>query len=282
MSAVLTSATLVVAVVAGARGTWSPCGLSMVSAINPLSEHSRGNRYWLTTLWFVAGAVTGGATLGAAGAVLAAMLSPLSHHPVFALGLASVGCLLALAADRGVGGFHLPLHARQVNEEWLMRYRRWLYAAGFGFQIGTGFATYIMTAATYLLVALSALSGSPSLALGAGLVFGLVRGSAVLLSVRCRTPQALLAVHRRLSELEPLSLRTVLAVELLAAVALAAAGSGRIGAAASIAVGAVLVAGPALGARAKQRSAASRDSAPQDSALRNSALSTARPVRTGR
>lgn len=277
MSAVLTVATLLVAVVAGVRGTWSPCGLSMVSAINPLSERSRGNRYWLTTLWFVAGAVAGGAVLGLAGAVLALIGSPLSHHLAIRLTLASIGCLLALAADRRVGGFHLPLHARQVNEEWLMRYRRWLYAAGFGFQIGAGFATYIMTAATYLLVALSGLSGSPSLAFAAGLLFGLVRGSAVLMSVRCRTPQALLAVHRRLSELERLSLRVVMAVELLAAMALAATAAGRIGAAASILVVAALAVAPALWTKA-----ALNLNSKQDSAARDSAAGTARPVGTGR
>lgn len=272
MSAVLIAATLLVAVAAGARGTWSPCGLSMVSAINPLSERSRGNRYWLTTLWFLAGAVAGGALLGLTGAVLAVVFSPLSHHPAISLSLASAGCLVALAADRRVGGFSLPLHARQVNEEWLMHYRRWLYAAGFGLQIGTGFATYIMTAATYLLVVLSGFSGSPSLAFGAGLLFGLVRGSAVLLSAGCRTPQALLAVHRRLSELEPLSLRVVMAVELVAAVALAASATGRIGAAVSILVVAALAGIPALLTKA----------APEPGSGQRSAAGAAGPGTTGR
>jgi MFS family permease len=260
-----TALILLVAVVAAARGTWSPCGLSMVSAINPLSERSRGNRYWLTTLWFVAGAGAGGAVLGLAGFVLALALTPLSHHLGVSAALGSAGCLVALAADRRVGGFHLPLHARQVNEEWLMRYRRWLYAAGFGFQIGTGFATYIMTAATYLLVLLSAVSGSPSSALGAGLLFGLVRGAAVVLSSRCRTPQALLAVHRRLSELETTSLRVVMAVEIIAAVGLAAAASGRVGVAVVAVTVALIAAGPVLTARA--------------SAPRLSSSTPARPVK---
>ncbi len=55
---------LVLTAAAAARGTWSPCGLSMVSAINPFSEVSRGHRYVVTVLWFVAGAVVGGALLG--------------------------------------------------------------------------------------------------------------------------------------------------------------------------------------------------------------------------
>jgi hypothetical protein len=66
------------AVAAAARSTWSPCGLSMLSTITPMAERSRGRRWGLTALWFVLGAVLGGATLGllaaagAAGATLGA------------------------------------------------------------------------------------------------------------------------------------------------------------------------------------------------------------------
>lgn len=231
---------LVISVVAAMRGTWSPCGLSMVSAINPLSERSRGNRYWLTALWFVAGSVVGGAGLGLAGALSAVLLDPLPSGP--ALLLAAVCCLVALAADLRVAGFQLPLHPRQVNELWLMRYRRWLYAAGFGVQIGVGFATYVMTAATYLVVALAGLAGSPSLAVSAGLLFGLVRGLAVLLSSRCRTAAALHRLHARLSAWEPASLRIVMLVELAAAVGLGLAAGRVLGVLAGVvAVGLVLL-----------------------------------------
>ena len=221
----MTAWLLAITVIAAARGTWSPCGLSMVSAINPMSERSRGNRYWLTTLWFIAGAVLGGAVLGLGSALLALLLSPLPGRPA----LAAAACLVALAADLRVAGFQLPLHPRQVNELWLMRYRRWLYAAGFGAQIGAGFATYIMTAATYLVVALAGLTGSPGLAVQAGLLFGLVRGLAVLLSSRCRTAAALHRLHARLSRLEPASLRAVMLVEWAAAVALGAGAGGIVG-----------------------------------------------------
>ncbi len=224
--------TLIVAAVAGARGTWSPCGLSMVSAINPLAERGRGYRYWLTTIWFVAGAVAGGALLGT---VAAAAAWPARWLPAPAAALiGSIGCLIALACDCKIGRFRLPIHPRQVNERWLMQYRRWLYASGFGFQIGTGFATYIMTAATYLVVLLAALTGSPGWAVTAGLTFGLVRGAAVLLSSRCRSPESLRALHLRLDRLEPASRRAVVAVEAVAAGTLAAAGDGRASALAGI------------------------------------------------
>ncbi|HEX8093590.1 hypothetical protein [Jatrophihabitans sp.] len=226
MTGALAAGALLIAAVSGARGTWSPCGLSMISAINPLSERSRGNRYWLTTLWFVLGSVLGGVALGSASGLLALVLRPLADHRVAALWIAVLACLVALAADRRLAGFQLPLHPRQVNELWLTRYRRWLYAAGFGAQIGIGFATYIMTAATYLVVALAALTGSPALALACGTVFGLVRGLAVLLSARCRSGPALRQLHLRMSKLEPVSLRAVMLIEGLLAGGLAYAAAG--------------------------------------------------------
>jgi hypothetical protein len=239
MTGWLTAALLLVVAGAAARGTWSPCGLSMISAINPLSERSRGNRYWLTTLWFITGAVVGGAGLGLGSAALAFLLRPLAGSAV--LVLAASASLVALAADLRVAGFQLPLHPRQVNELWLMRYRRWLYAAGFGVQIGVGFATYIMTAATYLVVVLAGLTGSPALALLAGVLFGLIRGLAVLLSARCRTAASLQRLHARLSALDPASLRAVSLVQLAVAITLGTAAGSFVGVGAVAASAALLL-----------------------------------------
>jgi hypothetical protein len=237
----LAVAALAVAAVAGARGTWSPCGLSMVSAINPLSERARGNRYWLTACWFVFGSVLGGLALGAAGGLLAFAAHPLPTTAALWLGVAA--CLVTLAADRRLAGFGLPLHPRQVNELWLTQYRRWLYAAGFGAQIGLGFATYIMTAATYLMVALAVLTGSPTLAAATGVMFGLVRGLAVLLSARCRNAQALRRLHLLLSRLEPASLRAAVAAQTLAAGGLGYAVAGPAGGIGVLLVALLLIAG---------------------------------------
>jgi hypothetical protein len=250
---------LVVAAAAAVRGTWSPCGLSMVSAINPLAERGRGNRYWLTTCWFVLGSVLGGLLLGLAAAVPAWLASALPHRSAALIG--ALGCLVALAADRRVAGFRLPLHPRQVNERWLTQYRRWLYAAGFGFQIGTGFATYIMTAATYLAVLLAALTGSPGLAVLTGLVFGLVRGSAVLLAARCRTPQALRSLHRRLELLAPASLRAVILLESVAAVLLAAGLAGWAGAGTALLAAVAVLLAPRISPRLAQKSSVPQASA---------------------
>ena len=57
------------AVSAALRGMWSPCGLSMLSQLNPVTERGRGHRFALTAAWYVLGAVVGGAALGAAAPV---------------------------------------------------------------------------------------------------------------------------------------------------------------------------------------------------------------------
>ena len=78
----LTFAAAGTALVAAARSTWSPCGLSMLSSITPFGEKSRGNRYPVTAAWFVVGAAAGGATLGstvAAGAMVASALGATAH-----------------------------------------------------------------------------------------------------------------------------------------------------------------------------------------------------------
>ena len=209
--------TILVAITAAVRGVWSPCGLSMISAINPFTEQSRGNRYWLTAVWFVVGSVIGGAVFGAIGVLGAWLLRPLTGDVMVTAAMAGACCLLAAASDTSAFGFRLPRHPRQVDELWLGRYRRWVYASGFGAQIGCGFATYIMTAAVYLTPVLAALSGSPELALLVGVVFGLVRGLAVLVSCRATDPAGLRRLHRGLDRLEPWSLRVAITAQAVAA-----------------------------------------------------------------
>ena len=178
----------------------------------------------------------GGALLGGVAALGAVAWRVLDRPLVDGAAVAALCCLIAVASDSPVIGFQLPTHPRQVNERWLGQYRRWVYAAGFGAQIGSGFATYIMTAAVYLTVALGVLSGSPTVALGVGLLFGLVRGTAVLLSSGARDPAALRRLHRRLDLLAPWSLRAVVLVEAVAAVVLAGLALGFAGAAVILAV----------------------------------------------
>ena len=220
MTALILALAGLVAVAAAVRSTWSPCGLSMLSTITPVSERAKGNSYRSTATWFIVGSGAGGATLGAALA-LAALGVRAVHPAPTALGIAAlVAAVLAAGSDAGVTGRRLPIHRRQVNERWLDQYRSWVYGGGFGWQIGTGLATYITTAAVYLMVVLAILTTSPVAALAIGTGFGLLRGLAVLLNRRITDPADLLAFHRRFFEAGPMIGRIVTTVELVVAILL--------------------------------------------------------------
>ena len=167
MTALLVVLASVVAGAAAIRSTWSPCGLSMLSTITPIGERGRNHRYASTAAWFILGATLGGATLGLGAAVLAAGVGALDLSPEAALGATAVLAAVTIASDLNVGGFRLPSHTRQVNESWLDEFRSWVYGGGFGWQIGVGLATYVTTAAVYLMIAMAALTGDPLVAFAA-------------------------------------------------------------------------------------------------------------------
>jgi hypothetical protein len=223
MTALLIVLASVVAVAAAIRSTWSPCGLSMLSTITPIGEAGRDHRWAATAGWFIVGATLGGATLGAGTAVLAAGVAALQLAPEVALGVGAVLAAVTLASDVNVGGFRLPSHTRQVNEAWLDEFRSWVYGGGFGWQIGVGLATFVTTAAVYLMIGLAALTGEPLVAFLVITLFGFVRGLAVLLGRSLTTPERLFALHRRLDELLPTAQRAIVLVQ--AAVLAVAAGA---------------------------------------------------------
>jgi hypothetical protein len=253
MIVVLALAAVLVALVAGVRSTWSPCGLSMLATITPLAEQGRGHRYRTTAAWFVAGSIVGGATLGAVMALLAVGTAAAHASPSVLAAIAAAASLAALAADARIGGFRLPVHHRQVNERWLDQFRPWVYGAGFGWQIGTGVATYIKTCAVYLMVVLAALTGSPTTAFIIGVVFGLVRGLAVYLGRQITSTAALAAFHRKFMAMDPVALAAVVACEAAAALTFATLVEPWLGAAIAVAVGATVL---AWAARRRQRNAA--------------------------
>jgi hypothetical protein len=150
----------------------------------------------------VVGAVAGGATLGLGAAALAAVVR--AADPSDGVVVASVVASAAIAAlvDAGAFGRRPPFFRRQVDDAWLSRYRAWVYGVGFGWQIGVGLATYIMTAAVVLTVLLAALTASPATAFAICVAFGLARGLVVLLGSGLRSPAALGTMHERLDALE--------------------------------------------------------------------------------
>ena len=217
---------LVLAVATAVRSTWSPCGVSMLSVITPLQEQGRGNRFRATALWFLLGATVGGAMLGGLMAVLAAGWESLGANVEVALVVTTFAALVAVVSDGKLFGFQLPGHDRQVNERWLDQYRSWVYGGGFGWQIGIGFATYIMTAGLYFLVLVAAVGASTSGALILGTVFGLVRGLAVFAAREVTSLGALNDLHRRFEQWrQPVRKITIAVIALVGSIAGLAAGS---------------------------------------------------------
>ena len=232
----------VVAVAAAARSTWSPCGLSMLSTITPMAERSRGRRWGLTAAWFILGATLGGATLGAPAVACASVVGLLDLPARAVLGTAAVLALVTAGMDLGIGT-RMPHHRRQVDELWLDQFRSWVYGIGFGFQIGTGLMTYIMTAAVYLTVMMAALTGSAVTAMALALLFGATRGAAILLGAGLTEPDRLRRFHRRFEALGPAVRLGVIGVQIAVAVVASGAAWGALGAvtAAVFGVAAVLV-----------------------------------------
>jgi hypothetical protein len=250
MHALVTVCAVVVAVAAAARSTWSPCGVSMLATVTPLAEQARGHRFRSTAAWFIVGGTAGGATLGVLMAALALGVRAAAPSTAPVAMTACAAAILAAASDTRLGGFRLPFHSRQVNERWLDQFRPWVYGAGFGWQIGAGLVTYIKTAALYLTIVLAALTADPVTALGIGVLFGFVRGLAVLLGRGVTSPGALAAFHRRFTAVGPVVLAVVVAVELAVAIASGAVLSPW--AAAAL----VLLSGAAAGGRARRRAPA--------------------------
>ena len=187
----------VVAVAAGVFSTWSPCGLSMMSQLTPVAERGRGHRYGVTASWFVLGALAGGATLGVAVALLALAFHAVGLSAATSSAIAALFALGGAAVDARLLPFAPPFLRRQVDENWLTSYRGWVYGFGFGWQIGAGVTTYIMTSAVFVLIAFAGLSASPLAAFAAAMTFAMVRGLAVFSTARITSPEALRAFHRR-------------------------------------------------------------------------------------
>ena len=191
----------------------------MLASITPLGERGRQRRWSVTTAWYVAGCVLGGtalgavaAAVGAAGALVGALRGPAL------LVLAAAICLAGLLVDLGVRGLRPPGPLRQVDEDWLHRYRGWVVGLGFGVQLGLGVTTIVTTAALYSALLLAALV-SPAAALLVGTVFGIARGLPLLAVRGAVDPASLRAVVGRVASwARPVGRTTTATQALVAAV----------------------------------------------------------------
>ena len=180
----------------------------MLSSITPLGERGRASRWPVTATAHMLGSALGGVALGTLLGVVGWLL-PLERTgvAVAALGLLAVLAVLAVLVETGRLP-QLPTWHRQVDEDWLHRYRGWVYGFGYGAQLGVGLVTIVTSPLLYAALVLAVLTGSPLAGGVVGLAFGVARAAPVLAMRRVTTPQRLGDVHRGLERLAPTGRRT--------------------------------------------------------------------------
>ena len=132
----------------------------MLGSITPLGERGRNRRWGITVTTYVIGSVLGGVAIAGALGGLGAAIGLGGLSVAVRLGLLAAAVLVGLAFDLRLGGLRLPTVHRQVNEDWMVRYRSWVYGLGFGVQLGLGVVTIVTTSAIYAMLLAAALSGS--------------------------------------------------------------------------------------------------------------------------
>jgi hypothetical protein len=165
----------------------------MLSSIHPLGERARHNRWSVTAAAYIVSSIAGGAVVGAASGTVGGLMR-LDVPATVAVAIAGA----VIAAELIAPGRRWPGLRRQVNEDWLVRYRGWVYGSGFGLQLGTGIVTQITTTAIYGWIVCAALTAEPSTGAAIGAIFGLVRAAPLLLLRRVNTADELRTFHVRL------------------------------------------------------------------------------------
>jgi hypothetical protein len=194
----------------------------MLTSISPLGEGARQARWWRTTTSYVGGSVVAGAGFGAALGALGALASPGRAAVAVVAGLAVVAAVLD-----AIG--RVPAYHRQVDENWLHRYRDWVYGGGYGLQLGLGAVTIVTSAATYLTWLLELASGHWWTGLAVGATFGLARALPLLTMVDVHDAPTLRDRHARLVAALPTARVVTVAGQAAAAGVLAAAAARAVG-----------------------------------------------------
>jgi len=188
----------------------------MLASITPLGERARGHRWFLTSVIHIFGAAVGGAAIGIATSLLGVIILGSMPLP------ARIG-LVAAALTAGLGwelvGRSVPGPRRQVDERWMVRYRRWVYASGYGVQLGMGVSTIVVTSSVYAIWLASFASADPVAGALIGVGAGAMRGASVLGAARIVSPARLMAFHKLMAVADQPTRRVALAAQLgLAAV----------------------------------------------------------------
>ncbi|HJQ77623.1 MAG TPA: hypothetical protein VJ948_10250 [Acidimicrobiia bacterium] len=167
----------------------------MLSSITPLGQRSKGMSWGRTVIGFWIGAIAAGTAVFSLLGVIGELFALDRVAPWVSL------LVVGLAAVLDWAGVKPPGPRRQVNEDWLGRYRDWVIGFGFGAQLGVGFVTIIPSFGTWALYLVATASGLP-LAAALGAAFGLGRSLLLITTRVIWSPSALATVMQRFTGAE--------------------------------------------------------------------------------
>ena len=197
----------VAALLIGATGTFSPCGLSAIDTIGP-TGHTGGRRTTTAAcLAFLPGAIAGGLVTFGSLASIGDLLHGAGGQASY-LVAAAIALLAALLEARNAR--IVPQIRRQLPEHWRRAMPIPLAAALYGVLLGIGFTTFVLSFGVWALAGVSLAVGDPALGLVVGACFGIGRALPILVlaplagrptgiratELMCEQPAAYLGLRR--------------------------------------------------------------------------------------
>jgi hypothetical protein len=160
------------ALLIGATGTFSPCGLSAIDTIGP-TGHTGGRRITAAACaTFLPGAIAGGLLTFGSLAWLGQLLHGAGGRTAYVVA-AAIALLAAVLEVRGTR--IVPQIRRQLPEHWRRVMPMPVAAALYGVLLGVGFTTFVLSFGVWALAGVSLAIGDPALGLLLGAAFGIGR-----------------------------------------------------------------------------------------------------------
>jgi hypothetical protein len=167
----------IAALLIGATGTFSPCGLSVIDTIGP-TGHTGGRRTTVAACAaFLPGAIAGGLLTFGFLAALGELLHGAGGRAAY---LVAAAIALLAAALEARGTRIVPQIRRQLPEHWRRVMPMPLAAVLYGVLLGIGFTTFVLSFGVWALAGVSLAVGDPGLGLLLGAAFGLGRAIPIL------------------------------------------------------------------------------------------------------
>jgi hypothetical protein len=165
------------ALLIGATGTFSPCGLSVIETIGPIG-HTGGRRTTLAACAaFGPGAIAGGLLTFGSLAAVGELLHGAGGRAAY-VAAAAIALFAAVLEARGTR--IVPQIRRQLPEHWRRVMPMPVAAALYGVLLGIGFTTFVLSFGVWALAGVSLAVGDPALGLLIGAAFGLGRAIPIL------------------------------------------------------------------------------------------------------